>query len=259
VNSILNRFRTYFQDGTLKDRLIRRAKNAPKQWIEPVFNKHLIRERFRFIFQIVTLKADLFLKWRMFEPGSYHEEQGSIQSFKNRTIIDGNGNITPWFTYNLIDFIQQHDIKNLSIFEWGSGNSTRWWADRAKSVISIEHSEEWYQKTIQSLSSCKNVTLRHIPLELNDAYSTALSKDDPCDIIIVDGRKRVECARHAFETMPREAILILDDSQRNQYDKIFTLAQERGYKCLRFNGPKALTTHTKQAAIFYHKENALGI
>ena len=40
----------------------------------------------------------------------------------------------------------QFEYEDKNVFEWGSGNSSFFWAKRAKSVISIEDDAKWFEK-----------------------------------------------------------------------------------------------------------------
>ena len=42
--------------------------------------------------------------------------------------IDKNSNPLPWVTYGFIDFISERLNKSIDVFEYGSGNSTLWYA-----------------------------------------------------------------------------------------------------------------------------------
>src|SRR5437588_4831670 len=51
--------------------------------------------------------------------------------------VDKNGEPIPSYTYPAIDFLFQRNFEDKLILEFGSGQSTLWWASRAKFVISI--------------------------------------------------------------------------------------------------------------------------
>src|SRR5688572_10403591 len=49
-----------------------------------------------------------------------------------------SGQPIPWYTYPAIEFIRQLDFSQSTVFEYGSGNSTMFWAASAARVISVE-------------------------------------------------------------------------------------------------------------------------
>src|SRR5690606_34829880 len=69
----------------------------------------------------------------------YLAEIGWFVAHKNRTSVNINNQPIPWFTYSFIDFLEGRLNKNLSIFEYGSGNSTRYFAERVRHISSLEH------------------------------------------------------------------------------------------------------------------------
>ncbi len=60
--------------------------------------------------------------------------------------------------------------KNLVLFEFGSGNSTLFFAERVKNVISVEHNKEWYQ--IVNSTKPSNVRLVQTESDSVDDYLT---------------------------------------------------------------------------------------
>jgi len=75
----------------------------------------------------------------------YLKEIGWIESFKMKMPVDKDLKPIPWMTYPFIDFISDRLRPDMEIFEYGSGNSTLWFADRVKRVDVIEHDEKWYK------------------------------------------------------------------------------------------------------------------
>jgi hypothetical protein len=57
----------------------------------------------------------------------------------------------------------------MSIFEYGSGGSTTWWANLVSQVVSVEHDREWFQKLIAKKPA--NVELIQIDLIYGGEYS----------------------------------------------------------------------------------------
>ena len=92
-------------------------------------------------------------------------EDGWFLSWHRKESIDAQGEPIPWITYPAIEFLSRHLPKNVRVFEYGCGNSTYWWAERAASVISIEHDPEWYARTAPNLPP--HCTLKHVSLEID--------------------------------------------------------------------------------------------
>ena len=59
---------------------------------------------------------------------SYLEQVGWFDSFFAQIAVDCNCKPIPWLTYPSIAFIDPRLSCEMSLFEYGSGNSTLWWA-----------------------------------------------------------------------------------------------------------------------------------
>ena len=58
-----------------------------------------------------------------------------------------NEKILPWLVKDSIKFLESILTRDSIVLETGSGNSTVWFAERVKKVISFEHDKVWYDKT----------------------------------------------------------------------------------------------------------------
>jgi predicted O-methyltransferase YrrM len=133
----------------------------------------------------------------------------------------------PWFSYAAIDFLEEHLSPTMSVFEYGSGGSTIFFARRAGSVTSVEDNPEWFNRVRDRVAQLgiNNVALRLFPFNFkepagfeNSDYLRALCGQHP-DVIVVDGSEewiqvRPICFRLAEEAIREGGIIILDDSWR---------------------------------------------
>jgi len=99
--------------------------------------------------------------------------------------------------------------------EFGSGNSTPWFAARAAFVLSIEDNNDWYAhvQTVLAARGIENV--RH---ELRPEASYAdLSdiEDASLDFAMVDGTDREGCIRSVVAKLKPDAWLYLDNSDKD--------------------------------------------
>lgn len=140
----------------------------------------------------------------------------------------------PWFAQNAIPFIESLLKPNQTVFEWGSGRSTIWFAKRTKHVTSVEARDSWFndvKKIIseQGLSEKVDLRLAKISSEHNydlaevESYVSQIDnfQDKHFDVVIVDGHSRVECLKHAVKKVKQGGILILDNSELPEYDSFF--------------------------------------
>lgn len=162
----------------------------------------------------------------------------------------------PWITYSAIHFLDQRVTKKLNVFEYGSGNSTMWWAKKAKSVIAVEDDEFW-QKKVQSRMP-KNAKVIYRPL--GEEYSGAVKDQKGLfDVVVVDGRLRVDCATASIEKLSKAGVIVWDNTDRERYQKGIKLLESKGFKHIDFYGPMPIDNMVSLTSVFYRDGNVLGI
>lgn len=188
----------------------------------------------------------------------YLNEIGWFESFKALKSIDGNGNPLPWFSYPFIDFLTPRITKDLVVFEFGSGNSTLFFADKVRKVISIEHNKDWYH--IVSKTKPSNVELVQAETDsIKDYLQYFINLNDKPDIVIVDGLHRNECLIKACDNLSSNGVIILDDSERHEYKIGIESITGRGFKGLEFWGISPGYLYRKSTTVFYRNNNCINI
>lgn len=140
-------------------------------------------------------------------------DYAQYKTIKNWDCVDKNGNEIPWYTYPAIEYLNNLDFSDKNIFEYGSGNSSIFWSNKAKSVISIEHDKEWFEKVKLHLN--KNQSL-HLKDNSEEYEESILSTDKKFDVIVIDAIRRNFCAEliknHINVTSEEGYLIILDNS-----------------------------------------------
>jgi hypothetical protein len=126
----------------------------------------------------------------------------------------------PDWSEDTIEKIDKVLTKNYTVFEWGTGYSTIWLAQRAGQVITMEHTQEWFDriKAIAIALGSFNIDFNLYPLT-DERYYTHIHNTGGVDFIIVDGRNRVRCFNEAIKLGKP---VMLDDSERERYKEVFT-------------------------------------
>ncbi|PAW92153.1 FkbM family methyltransferase [Mucilaginibacter sp. MD40] len=195
-----------------------------------------------------------------FNNKGYLTDIGWFKAFDSRSPVDADGNPIPWVTYSFIDFIKDKLSKQLSIFEFGSGNSTYFYAKYAGSVVSVEHDKQWFDKIVQSGKKPANAEMIYCELVRDGEYCRApLKLDKKFDIIIVDGRDRVNCCKKGIEALSENGIMVLDDSEREAYKEAVDFLTSKGFKHLLFSGISPGLFYRKSTSVFYKADNCLDI
>lgn len=126
----------------------------------------------------------------------------------------------PWLVKEAIAFIDRFlELKQGEgvILEFGSGNSTLWFAKRGKQVITVEQSKNWADKLKQII---KNEGLKNIDIYLREGENYAdcsLFSKEAFDLVLVDGKNRKQILKQIDFYLKRGGLLVLDDSARKKY------------------------------------------
>lgn len=188
----------------------------------------------------------------------YLAEIGWFEAFKRKASVDKDNQAIPWFTYSFIDFLQDRLNNSQMVFEFGSGNSTRYFASKCAHITSVEHDKAWYEKG--ESNKPQNATIQYYPLDKDGDYCRAAQKTNKeYDIIIIDGRDRVNCCIQSFNALTKNGIIILDDSERDKYNEARIFLKNNGLKELSFSGISPGFFYRKATSLFYKEKNCLGV
>ena len=188
----------------------------------------------------------------------YLRDNGWFRSLKEQRSVDAEGNPIPWVAYAALHFLEPRLTKDMSVFEYGCGYSTLWWAKRVRKVVSCEHDRAWYGK-ISSLAP-PNAEVIYLEHEADGAYGRCAAEyGESFDIIVVDGVDRANCGRRSVETLTRSGVMIWDDAEQPAFAEGQALLSARGFKRLDIEGMKPLTSCGATTSIFYRSDNCLGI
>ena len=172
--------------------------------------------------------------------------------------VDQAGDPIPWVTYSFIDFIKPRINNAHVIFEFGSGNSTFFYARHAQKVVSVEHDQEWFGKIVKQKP--ENSEMIFCELEDNGEYCRVpRSRSEKFNIIIVDGRDRVNCCKQCLTALTDDGVVVLDDSERPQYQDAIRYLEANGFRELRLTGISPGVFIYKATSVFYKPNNCLGV
>jgi predicted O-methyltransferase YrrM len=98
-------------------------------------------------------------------------------------------------------------------FEWGSGRSTLWFAERVGSLVSVEHDPKWHRWVNEELNvkGLKNVEYRLCEDEFKYAKVASEYPSESFDFCLVDGLARDECALAAISLVKPGGIVVIDN------------------------------------------------
>lgn len=135
--------------------------------------------------------------------------QGQFRSSASYASVDRSNNAIPWFTYPAIEYLSSLNLKNKSVLEFGSGNSTVFWSKRCKSVTSVEDDKQWFDKTKHQLR--RNVAY-HLFEKRSEYLEFAEKHTGKYDIIVIDGKSRHEIAKLVLKNLRKGGVIIVDNT-----------------------------------------------
>lgn len=169
----------------------------------------------------------------------------------------------PWINFRATKWLESYVKPTMRVFEYGSGGSTLFLAERVAHVVSVEHDESFYHFMVERLRrdgivnctpllrvpepldmaqrspySCESFTSEwptHTGMSFK-AYVKAIDDypDGSFDLVTVDGRARPSCVLRALPKIKDGGWLLVDNMERSRYAIIRSLLAQ--YECLDFFG-----------------------
>lgn len=170
-------------------------------------------------------------------PAMYGYKTGFFLSCFKMAAVSKDGKPLPWYTYPSIDFLKYRAYRDKTILEFGGGQSTLWWAKRAKHVVTLEGDSGWYDRIKNTMPD--NVSLHCVSMRDRDANVHEVSEvleSMPSllyDVIVIDGLYRDKMAAIACRVLAADGIIVCDNSEGYG---IYECFKERGLDRIDFYG-----------------------
>ena len=221
----------------------------------------------------------------------YLTKSGWLESAESK-LAQRDGKPLPWFTYAAISFLEQAITRDQSVFEYGGGQSTLYWAARVHRVASVDHDPAFVAHIRAALPSNAEFTLieENAPLSenLRDWVDKIPQLPDPersvktyrsgqlnqtfreyalkllgfptgmFDVVVVDGMARVLSAWAAIRYFRQKGFIVFDNADRDFYRPAYDLLSEAGYRRLDFWGLGPINPYEWCTAVFYQPSHFLG-
>ena len=150
-------------------------------------------------------------------PMLFSYRTGHLRSSFKRIAVSRSGDPLPWYTYPCIDFLKYRSYEDKTVLEFGTGQSTLWWAQRAKNVVGFEGDEVWHHKLKASVPS--NVELHPIPIDRASKCVEEINRIlgvQPgllFDVIVIDGPWRYQMIEISAKAVTDTGIIICDNAE----------------------------------------------
>jgi hypothetical protein len=184
-----------------------------------------------------------------------------------RSLESGRSPLTDavlWINFGASFFIESVLAPEWIVYEFGSGGSTLFYSKRVKRVFCVEHDTGWFERVKTELTrrGLTNCDCRLIPPELSTfphvdpenptdygssdenykgytfrRYASSIDSfpDGFFDLVSIDGRARPSCIYHAHRKVTVGGYLMLDNSNRPEYQRARELIS--GWDKHEFSGP----------------------
>jgi hypothetical protein len=179
----------------------------------------------------------------------FEKKYGHDQSVRLGKPVDAFLKPIPWYTYPAIEYLKQFDFSDKHIFEYGSGNSSIFWASLAKSVTSVEKDASWFEVISKSKPSNLNIHLK----EQKSEYVNFIAHGNTLyDLVVIDGAYRYDCAKVAVKYLSDDGLIIVDNSER--YPKLCSDIRSHDLIQVDFFGFGPINYYTWTTSLFFQRK-----
>lgn len=158
-------------------------------------------------------------------PLRFSHRTGHFRSSLFRRAMGPRGQPLPWYSYPAIHFLAARDHSRRHVLEFGGGQSTLWWAQRAASVTTLEGDARWAAR----LRARAPGTVRVHEARMDDARTNVADVErlllefgrERYDVIVIDGLYRGELVDLARRHLAPDGVLVGDDSEGYGFHEAF--------------------------------------
>jgi hypothetical protein len=216
-----------------------------------------LKEKVKTIFSLIS-EPKVLSSLISLRAWGYLLDMGWFIAFKSGKPVDKANNPIPWFSYPANEFLFERLNNKTIVFEFGSGNSTLFFAERVNQIISVEHNKDWYDRI--SKQAPANSKIIYAKADHSNEYLDVLKMtNQKFNIIIVDGIYRNECLFESVSFLSDNGVIILDDSERPEYSEGINSILNHHFKRIDFWGISAGYLYRKSTSVFYKEKNCLGL
>jgi len=194
----------------------------------------------------------------LYSPRSFLRSSGYLRSVGANRPCRMDGTPIPWMNYHIVAFLEERLRRDHALFEFGSGNSTKFFAQLVGSVVSVECDPEWYERVRADIPSNVHLILSS-PFDEQKYLQVLRDQQTKFDVIVIDAKAREACLGEAHAWLTDRGVLILDDAARVAYQPAIAAILARGFRKLDFEGLKPGGLRAYRTIVFYRDNNALGI
>ncbi len=176
-----------------------------------------------------------------------NDSLGHKNSRERKFCVNNRNKLIPNYTYPALEYLNDLDFSQKTIFEYGTSAGSIYWAGRAKKVVSVETNKTWYDKIKISIKS--NQSLLYRPEEAD--YVSELKQHGKVDLVVLQG----ETAAKVIEFLPHHlnegGLIILNNAPH--YPDVAEALREEGYLQVDMKGFGPIQTHQWCTSLFFDR------
>lgn len=156
--------------------------------------------------------------------------------------------VLPWLTFDAIRELERRTKQGQRVFEFGSGHSSVYWAQRGLELHSVEDSADWYHMVRERLAE---YPAAHLYLEQSEAryVGRLLATPGLFDLILVDGAFRLACVAAAIAKIAPGGTLAVDNTDWHWFADVDELIPLTWHKEV-FQGAAPFIGHSSQTTLW---------
>ncbi|MGF1578534.1 MAG: methyltransferase domain-containing protein [Gemmataceae bacterium] len=176
-----------------------------------------------------------------------------LQNWWSKLPRGGSNPVTdksPWLNFKALKRLNQIVRPDMKVFEYGCGGSTLYFGSRVAKLVSVEHDPKWLaqiQEQMESQETCEWESYLREPVLMNPPWPTNPSDlnsyisggheyqglsfsdyvtviddypEEYFDLILIDGRARPSCFKHAQSRLKPYGYLVVDNIDIPYYSTI---------------------------------------
>lgn len=156
----------------------------------------------------------------------------------------GDGAKMPMLSYGLVEYLMGLDLSGFDLLEIGGGDSTAFWAERTRSVLTLETNVQWAEG-VRRQETGADVRLVQPGL----LPATVAGLDRTFGVIVIDAAaNRLACARAAVAKLQPGGFMILDNS--DWYPNAAAVLREAGLIQVDFHDFRPARPYRATASLF---------
>lgn len=177
---------------------------------------------------------------------------GHDRSIAAGLAVDARGNPLPMYTYPAIEYLAQLDFSDRDVLEFGSGQSTHWWAARARAVTAVEHDDHWVRRLEEA--AAPNVTClfaKREDIATGQGYLAVLPSNRRHHVIALDGLHYHDCAVAVRSLLEPGGLVILDNA--DFYPATCAVLRDQDFLQVDMAGFKPCHTDAQVTSLFFDR------